>query len=114
MIETIFPFALGNEKKVEKLIDHPVAMVNHMVFPKDQGLPEHYSNSNVYMIVVRGTLTIQLDDQEAHEYPAGNILTIPYHVKMNVGNSHDEVLELFVIKAPAPSHYKEEPAADNR
>lgn len=110
MIETVFPYALGDEKKVEKLIDHPVAMINHMVFPKDQGLPEHYSNSNVYMIVIRGTLSIRLDEQEPHEYAAGNILTIPYHVKMNVGNSHDEVLELFVIKAPTPSHYKEEPS----
>jgi len=107
MIEKIFEYSLLDDKKVEKLIDDPVAMVNHMVFPKGQGLPEHYSNSNVYMIVVRGTLTIKLDDQDAHEYPQGTILSIPYKVKMNVGNAHEEVLELFVIKAPSPGHYKE-------
>lgn len=107
MIEKIFEYSLQDDKKVEKLIDDPVAMINHMIFPKGQGLPEHYSNSNVYMIVVRGTLTIQLDAQEPHDYPKGTILNIPCKVKMNVGNSSEEVLELFVIKAPTPAHYKE-------
>ena len=108
MIETVYDYSLADDKKVEKLLDHPVAMINHMVFPKGQGLPEHFSNSNVYMIIVRGTLTIQLDDQEPHDYQKGQMLNIPYKVKMNVGNSHDEVLELFVIKAPTPLKYKED------
>lgn len=108
MIETVYDYSLADDKKVEKLLDHPVAMINHMVFPKGQGLPEHFSNSNVYMIIVRGTLTIQLDDQEPHDYARGQMLNIPYKVKMNVGNSHDEVLELFVIKAPTPVEYEED------
>ena len=107
MIEKIYDYYLEDEKKVEKIIDDPVAMINHMVFPKGQSLPEHYSNSNVYMIVVRGTLTIKLDDQKPHNYSSGKILNIPYNVKMNVGNAHDEVLEIFVIKAPTPSKYTE-------
>jgi quercetin dioxygenase-like cupin family protein len=73
----------------------------------NQGLPEHYSNSNVYMIVVRGTLTLQLDEQEPHKYGKGNIINIPFHTKMNVNNKDEEVLELFVMKAPNPRIYKE-------
>ena len=42
-----------------------------MVFNKYEGLPEHYSNSNVYMTVIRGLLSIGLDEQEIHEYEAG-------------------------------------------
>jgi len=108
MIETVYSYSLDDEKKVEKLIDNDEAMINHMVFPKNAGLPEHYSNSHVYMTVLRGTLTLQLEDEPAREYQKGSIVNIPYHTKMNVGNLHDEVMEMFVIKAPNPRCYKEE------
>lgn len=73
-----------------------------MVFNKDEGLPEHFSNSNVYMTVVKGTLSIKLGDQENHVYNAGNVLKIPVDTKMNVRNLHENVLELIIVKAPAP------------
>ena len=107
MIEKTYDYSLEDLKKVEKLIDDDPMMLNHMVFPMNQGLPEHYSNSNVYMIVVRGTLTLQLEEQEPHKYSKGNIINIPFHTKMNVNNKDEEVLELFVIKAPNPRIYKE-------
>jgi len=73
-----------------------------MIFNKDEGLPEHFSNSNLYMTVLRGRLSIGLDDQEVHEYEAGDLLKIPFNTKMNVKNLHDDTLELIVVKAPAP------------
>ncbi len=79
-----------------------------MVFNQDEGLPEHLSNSNVYMTVIRGKLSIGLDDQEIHEYEAGTLLKIPFQTKMNVKNLHSETLELIVVKAPAPGTLKKE------
>ncbi len=58
--------------------------------PKNEGLPEHFSNSNVYMTVVRGRLSIGLNRQEIREYEAGTLLKIPVHTKMNVKNRNDE------------------------
>lgn len=107
MIEKITKYYTGDANKVEKLIMDENINYIHMVFNKGQGVPEHYSNSNVYMTVLRGTLSIQLDDQEVHHYSKGNILEIPYHTKMNVSNQSDDVLELIVVKAPAPKNYKE-------
>ena len=75
----------------------------HMIFNKEEGLPEHFSNSNVYMTVVRGKLSIALDDQEIHVYEKGTLLKIPENTKMNVKNLNDLVLELIVVKAPAPT-----------
>lgn len=107
MLEKIYKFSTEDNKAVERLIDDDPVLINHMVFPKGNGLPEHYSNSNVYMIVVRGTLTLKLEEQEPHLYTAGEIINIPYHTKMNVNNFNDEVLELFVVKSPSPRVYKE-------
>lgn len=102
MVEQIFKLAEGNEKTVEKVIFDENVHYLHMVFNRDEGLPEHYSNSNVYMTVVRGTLSIRLNDQETHEYGAHTLLKIPFNTKMNVKNLHAETLELIVVKAPAP------------
>ena len=103
MIEQVYQLETGDKKVVEKVIMDENIHYIHMVFNKDEGLPEHYSNSNVYMTVVRGKLSIALDDQEIHAYEAGTLLKIPENTKMNVKNLNDLVLELIVVKAPAPT-----------
>jgi quercetin dioxygenase-like cupin family protein len=105
MIETVFTLANNTERTVEKVIQDDNLDYIHMLFNKNEGLPLHYSNSNVYMTVLQGKLSIALDDQEVHVYPDGTLLKIPYKTKMNVQNLHDEMLELLVIKAPAPKNY---------
>jgi len=102
MVEQLFNLSKGNEKAVEKVVFDENVHYLHMVFNHDEGLPEHFSNSNVYMTVIRGSLSIGLDDQEIHEYEAGTLLKIPFNTKMNVKNLHNDTLELIVVKAPAP------------
>lgn len=102
MIEQVFQMKSGDERTIKKVIADENVHFNHMIFGKGEGLPEHFSNSNVYMTVVRGLLSIGLDEQGIHEYPTGTVLKIPEGIKMNVKNLHDETVELIVIKAPAP------------
>ena len=104
MIEQSFKLARGNNKAIEKILFDENVHYLHIILNKDEGLPEHYSNSNVYMTVIRGMLSIGLGDQEAHEYEAGTMLKIPFQTKMNVNNFHDESLELIIVKAPAPTN----------
>lgn len=102
MIEKIYNMTKGNEKTIERIIQDEHIHYNHMILNKGEALPEHFSNANVYMTVLRGRLSIVLDDQPVHVYEMGSILNIPSGIKMNVKNLHEEVLELTVIKAPAP------------
>lgn len=104
MIEQIFKLAKGNEKAIEKVVFDENIHYLHMVFNQNEGLPEHFSNSNVYMTVIRGTLSIRLNEQEIHEYASGTLLKIPYQTKMDVKNLHTDTLELIVVKAPAPKN----------
>jgi len=106
MLEKLFKFTKTNGKVVEKIVMDENINLMHMVFNKGEGLPVHQSNSNVYMTVIRGTLSITLDDQETHDYESGHILNIPYDTTMHVRNEHDDVLEMFVVKSPAPKNYK--------
>ena len=102
MIEQVFEYSTGNEKKIERLLFDENIHYIHMIFNNGDGLPEHDSNATLYMTVVRGKLSIGLDDQEDHQYGAGTLLKIPEGTKMNVRNQDDTVLELVVVKAPAP------------
>jgi quercetin dioxygenase-like cupin family protein len=102
MIEQVFTLSTGDQKAVERVIFDENVHYLHMVFGKGDGLPEHFSNATVYMTVVRGTLSVGLDDQEVHEYPGGTLLKIPVNTKMNVRNTSEDILELIVVKAPAP------------
>ena len=103
MTEQVFNLSRGDEKAIEKVLFDENVHYIHMVFPQNEGLPVHNANSTVYMAVVRGTLSIGLDDQEVHQYEAGTMLKIPNATKMNVKNLHPAVLELIVVKSPAPT-----------
>ena len=108
MIEEVFTLAKHEKKTVEKVVQDDNLDYIHMLFNQDEGLPIHYANSNVYMTVLQGTLSIGLDKQEVKEYPAGTLLKIPYRTKMNVRNLHKPMLELLVIKAPSPRQFLKE------
>ncbi|PKK95698.1 MAG: hypothetical protein CVV59_02390, partial [Tenericutes bacterium HGW-Tenericutes-4] len=75
------------------------------VFPQHEGLPLHQSNANVYMTVLKGTLSIGLNDEPVRTYTPLKVLLIPFNTKMNVRNEHKETLEILIIKAPAPGEY---------
>lgn len=105
MLEKIYHYKTVEEKTVEILVEDDPVQLNHIVLTRGDALPEHYSNSNVYLTIVRGRMTLQLDDQDAHIYTRGNIVNVPFHTKMNVGNQNDEILEFFVVKAPHPKKY---------
>lgn len=102
MVEKVYNMTYSDSRTVEMLISDENIHYLHMIFNKSEGLPEHFSNSNVYMTVLKGKLSIGLNEQEIHEYNQGSILKIPFKTKMNVGNKHDEILELIIVKAPAP------------
>ncbi len=105
MIDKIYNYTLTEKKAIEKIISDEAAMINHMILPKGDCLPTHNANSNVYMIVANGAVTLELDETPAETYSKGSILNIAYGTLMRVCNINDEVLELFVVKAPGPAFY---------
>ncbi len=94
MIEKIYRLTEADAKVIEKVIMDENLHYMHMVLPEGEGLPEHFSNSNVYMTVVRGGLSIALGGEEMRAYPAGTVLKIPVGTKMDVQNRDKATLEL--------------------
>ncbi|MDD3929903.1 MAG: cupin domain-containing protein [Sphaerochaeta sp.] len=105
MLETVYSYTKSVEKIVEKLVGDDQVMINHVVLAKGEALPEHYSDSNVYLIVVQGMLTIALEEDEPNHYQS-QVVNVPFHTRMNISNTHTEPLEFFIVKAPHPRVYK--------
>ena len=97
MVEQIFKLSKGNDKAVERIIFDENVHYLHMVFNKSEGLPEHFSNSNVYMTVVRGILSIGLDEQDIGKQ---EFLLYCFNVQMWSG----ALLFAFKLAVTAPYH----------
>lgn len=101
MVEEIFKLSVpSNEKVVKNVISNEDFNYLQIVLNKGDKLAKYLSNTNTYITVVRGTLSISLDKQELHQYNTGILLKIPINTKIDVKNLHDDVLELIVIKVP--------------
>ncbi|HQJ40644.1 MAG TPA: hypothetical protein PK449_03715, partial [Exilispira sp.] len=61
MVENVFKLKKSSQKLIEKVIMDENIHYMHMVFGKDDSLPTHFTNSNVYMTVLRGNLSIDLN-----------------------------------------------------
>jgi len=107
MIEKIIRFTIPQKKVIEQLVGDDEVMINHIALGKGETVPIHFSDSNVYLIIVQGTITVRFDEQEPNHHASGSIVQVPFHTKMNISNTQDELGEFFIIKAPHPRRYKE-------
>ncbi|MGD1823499.1 MAG: hypothetical protein ACPKM0_12165 [Pleomorphochaeta sp.] len=104
MKEKLYKMSDNNQSVVEAVIKDDNINYMHMVLLANENLKTHYTNANVYMTVREGTLSIKLNDGEFVEYEKNTVINIPYNTKMDAQNHTEELLELIVIKAPAPGN----------
>ncbi len=104
MVEKIYKFSSSEDKLIEKLIDDENLVLNHVVLSAEDSLPQHFSNSNVYLVIIRGEMAVELNEQAPNSYKAGSIVNIPYNTKMSIANQANSPLEFFIVKAPNPNN----------
>lgn len=97
-MNNVIPLTPSTTKKVERLVEDPQFHLVHMIFNTDEGLPIHPAHANLYMTVLSGSLSIQLNDEPLLIVKAKSVVKIPLGTVMNVRNLHPEQLELLVIK----------------
>jgi len=103
MIETVHNPVQQETRTIETVVSAESVLINHMIMPTGQGLPEHYTNAHVNLVILRGTMNLRLGEQESANYCAGQIIEIPDQTKMNINNFTEELLEFYVVKTPNPN-----------
>jgi quercetin dioxygenase-like cupin family protein len=102
MIEKAYRFTHTDDFIMEKIIDEEHVNINHIVVAPGGSVPVHVANSHVHQIIVRGTISLKLEDEPVVRYTAGSIVAIPFNTKMDIRNEGSDTLEFFVVKAPNP------------
>lgn len=102
MIERLYQYARTEAQTMEKIVDDERVNINHIVVEPGKAVPTHASNSYVHQIIVRGTLSLSLEDGPFNQYGPGSIVAVPFNQKMVIQNQGKETLEFFVVKAPNP------------
>lgn len=107
MPEIVYGYSLKTDKTFEKLVDDDRLIIDHIVLTKGDGLPDHLTNSNVYFIITKGEIVVKLENKDTRNYTAGEIISFPYRVQINIANEKDLHAELFMIKSPNPRHIQD-------
>lgn len=100
MMEKTYTFALTDDKLIERLVDDPAMAINHMVLPGGGSIPEHMANTNIYLIILRGEISIRLNDSLDKRFIKGSIVSIPEGTRMQLTNQGSEPYEMFVVRVP--------------
>lgn len=104
-MEIIYRFSKSSETLIEKIIDDDATMINQIILNKGDTVPKHKANSNVYLIITKGTITLHLKEDKVAEECDGHIINIPYGTEMEITNRHEKQLSFFVVKSPSPRGY---------
>jgi len=102
MLEKLYQATSTEAFVMEKIVDDDPVNINHIVLAPGEAAPTHVSNSHVHQIIVRGTLSLSLEDGPFNHHPAGTIVAVPFNLKMVIQNQGTDTLEFFVVKAPNP------------
>ena len=103
MIEKVYKFAPSQIKMADKIVTDESVSIAYAVLPPGEVILPHLTDANVYMTVLKGTLSITLGEQDEQDYESGTILNFPVDTMMGAKNKGKVNLELFVVKAPAPT-----------
>ncbi len=101
-----FSFSTGDQSIRERVVDQPSRwnmLIAHVVLPAGESVPSHPTDSEAFLTVVRGTLTLDLDGLAETRHPRGSVLYLPKGAPMAPRNDGSDVVEFFVIKTPHPT-----------
>lgn len=108
MLEKLYPYSVTDEKTVEIFLNDENCSMGHVILKAEDEIQEHSTDSNVYLLIIRGELTVTLNKMETKTFGRGAVVNVPYGTLMGMKNSSVNVMELFAFKSPNPGNYRSE------
>ena len=87
---------------VRKLYDKESAQVMHITLQPGEGLKPHKTPVDVFFVVLEGTPTIVIGEEEAI-CQKDDLIESPAHIVHNIYNPSESTVRILVVKAPRPS-----------
>lgn len=98
MIEKLYKYSLTDKDLFENVISDDNLKLNHVIIESGKVFPRHKTDAQVYIIILKGELSIEIGDQEEKRFGVGDVINIPFDIETTLGNKGNEITEVFVVK----------------
>ena len=98
MIEKVTEYSIDQSEALRNMITEDSLIINHVVMDPGQSFPAHITEYEVHIIIISGHISIQIENQEPHEYSSGNMITLPKGIVSAMANHSGKKTEIFAIK----------------
>lgn len=95
---TIYSYSLTDQETLENVFDRGDCLMNHVIMPPGKVFPKHPTDAHVYITVLRGELTISLEDEAPIQLKRGQVGNVPKGIMSSLSNVSEDVVELIVLK----------------
>jgi len=92
----------GNAMGHRKIVDEKHVLIMQIALKPGQIVPGHTANSNVHLLILKGSVTVNLNESE-HRVNHGDVLPVAFKTSMSIENTGSEDATFLVIKTPNPS-----------
>lgn len=97
-MEKVYHYTITDQEIFENIFKDEKLLMNHVVVPPNKVFPKHPTDAVVYVLIIRGELSITIEDHETKTYKVGQLVNIPKGVNSVLGNRGEDLLELFIVK----------------
>lgn len=97
-MEKVYQYTITDEEIFENIFKDERLLMNHVVVPPGKVFPKHPTDATVYALIVKGELSVTIEDKPLKTFKAGHLVNIPKGADTELGNKANEPLELFVVK----------------
>lgn len=97
-MEKVYQYTITDQEIFENVFKDARLLMNHVVVPPGKVFPQHPTDAIVYALIIRGELSVAVENNAAKTFRAGQLVNIPKGVNTELGNRGGELLELFVVK----------------
>ncbi|MDD4390794.1 MAG: cupin domain-containing protein [Eubacteriales bacterium] len=97
-MEKVYSYTITDQEIFENIFKEEKLLMNHAVVPAGKVFPRHPTDAIVYALIVRGELSLTIEDQETKIFKEGQLVNIPKGADSELGNRGNDPLEIFVVK----------------
>ncbi len=88
-----------------KLVDEKDFLVMQIALRPGQSVPKHDANSNVHLLVLEGTVKVDLAGT-LNVLKKGDLVPVVYRTPMQITNASDKDASFLVLKTPNPNQMR--------
>ena len=73
----VYPYTITDQEIFENVFKDEKLLMNHVIVPPGKVFPKHPTDAIVYILIVRGELSLAVENSEPETFKVGQLANIP-------------------------------------